>query len=30
VLAYSPRDAVVPAGLPIPRWSWDGLQPTPG
>ena len=29
VLAYSPRDAVVPADLPIPRWSWDGLQPTP-
>jgi hemoglobin len=30
VLAYSPVDAVVPADLPIPRWSWDGLQPTPG
>jgi hemoglobin len=29
VLAYSPLDAVVPADLPIPRWSWDGLQPTP-
>jgi len=27
VLAYSPRDAVVPADLPIPHWSWDGLQP---
>ena len=26
VLAYSPVDAVVPAGLPMPRWSWDGLQ----
>jgi hemoglobin len=25
VLAFSPRDAVVPEGLPIPRWSWDGL-----
>ena len=24
VLVYSPRDAVVPAGLPVPRWSWDG------
>jgi hemoglobin len=29
VLAYSPPDAVVPADLPIPRWSWDGLQPAP-
>ena len=29
VLAYSPQDAVVPADLPIPRWSWDGLQRTP-
>jgi hemoglobin len=27
VLAYSPIDAVVPPGLPMPRWSWDGLQP---
>ena len=27
VLAFSPRDAVVPADLPIPHWSWDGLQP---
>jgi len=26
VLAYSPQDAVVPEGLPVPRWSWDGLQ----
>jgi hemoglobin len=26
VLAYSPRDAQVPAGLPVPRWSWEGLQ----
>jgi hemoglobin len=26
VLAYSPVDAVVPAGRPMPRWSWDGLQ----
>ncbi|MGP4101304.1 group II truncated hemoglobin [Nonomuraea sp. KM90] len=24
VLAYSPRDAEVPAGLPVPRWSWQG------
>src|SRR3954471_16332640 len=29
VLAYSPQDAVVPADLPVPRWSWDGLQTTP-
>jgi hemoglobin len=27
VLAYSARDSVVPVGLPMPRWSWDGLQP---
>jgi hemoglobin len=27
VLAYSPPDAVVPAGAPMPRWGWDGLQP---
>ena len=26
VLAYSPEDAVLPSGLPVPRWSWDGLQ----
>ena len=26
VLAYSPREARVPAGLPVPHWSWDGLQ----
>ena len=24
VLSYSPRDATVPAGLGVPRWSWDG------
>jgi hemoglobin len=29
VLDYSPRDAVVPTGLSVPRWSWDGLQVTP-
>lgn len=23
---YHEPDAVVPAGLTIPRWSWDGLQ----
>jgi hemoglobin len=21
-----PRDTDIPAGLPLPRWSWDGLQ----
>jgi hemoglobin len=26
VLAYAPPDAVVPASLAVPRWSWDGLQ----
>lgn len=29
VLAYSPRGASVPAELPTPRWSWNGLQPAP-
>jgi hemoglobin len=27
VLAYSPTDATVPPNLPMPRWSWDGLEP---
>jgi hemoglobin len=26
VLAYSPRDAEVPAGAAMPRWGWDGLE----
>ena len=26
VLHYSPEDAVVPGGIPLPRWSWDGLE----
>jgi hemoglobin len=26
VLAYSPKDAVVPAQAPVPHWSWDGLE----
>ena len=30
VLRYSPVDAMVPPALPMPRWSWDGLQPAPG
>lgn len=28
VLAYSPRSATVPAGMEVPRWSWDGLEST--
>jgi hemoglobin len=24
VLAYSPAHATVPAGMDMPRWSWDG------
>jgi hemoglobin len=30
VLAYSPVDAQVPAGLAMPHWTWDGLQPAAG
>jgi hemoglobin len=26
VLAYSPPGSTVPAGLPVPRWGWSGLQ----
>ena len=26
---YHASAADVPDGLPIPRWSWDGLQPDP-
>jgi len=26
VLTFSPVGSSVPAGLPMPRWSWDGLQ----
>jgi hemoglobin len=26
VLAYSPENTVVPQGLAMPHWSWDGLQ----
>src|SRR5262245_60731870 len=29
VLAYSPAGSSVPAGLPTPRWGWDGLAPDP-
>ena len=28
VLAFSAVGSVVPAGLPMPHWSWKGLQPT--
>ncbi len=28
VLVYSPAGSVVPDGLRVPRWSWDGLQST--
>ena len=29
VMTYSPPDARVRAGLPMPRWDWDGLvQPS--
>jgi hemoglobin len=24
VASYGPHDAIVPAGLGVPRWSWDG------
>ncbi len=27
VLTYSPVEAVVPSGLAMPHWGWDGLQP---
>jgi len=26
VLGYAPADAVVPPGLRVPRWSWDGVE----
>jgi hemoglobin len=29
VLAYSAEGSVVPGGLPMPHWSWDGLQIAP-
>ena len=30
VLEYGDAGSVVPRGLPMPRWSWDGLQPAIG
>jgi hemoglobin len=26
VMGYSPAGSSVPGDLPVPRWSWDGLQ----
>jgi hemoglobin len=28
VVSYSPSGSEVPPELPVPRWSWDGLQDT--
>jgi hemoglobin len=28
VMSYSPSGSAVPDELPVPRWSWDGLQET--
>ena len=28
MVAYPEADAQVPTGMPMPRWSWEGLQPT--
>jgi hemoglobin len=28
VVSYTPPGSEVPADLPVPRWSWDGLEPT--
>lgn len=25
VLSYSPQGVQAPEGLPVPRWSWNGL-----
>ena len=27
VLVYAPEGSAVPAGVPMPQWSWDGLVP---
>jgi len=29
VLSYSPQESRVPAGLPVPRWGWNGLEEGP-
>lgn len=26
VLSYAPRESTVPIGLPMPHWSWNGLE----
>ena len=26
MLSYPSTDAAVPAGLAMPRWTWDGLE----
>jgi hemoglobin len=26
VLVYSPVGAAVPSDVPMPRWSWNGLE----
>jgi len=26
VLSYSPKDAAVPDGMPVPHWGWNGLE----
>jgi hemoglobin len=26
VMAYSPPGTVIPSGLTVPRWDWDGLR----
>jgi hemoglobin len=28
VRRYNPRGSAVPAGLAVPKWSWDGLVPS--
>lgn len=29
MLAHPAHDAAIPGGLPMPHWSWDGLQTSP-
>jgi hemoglobin len=28
VMVYSPQASIVPGSLPVPHWSWDGLEAT--
>jgi hemoglobin len=28
VMRCAPEDSVVPASLPVPRWGWDGPEPS--